>query len=347
MPPPATSSTLHGLPARSAGRRGGHLQRVAGPVTRSIAGATRTCNVTACRSCWRWPAAGRPASSPASSACTRTSCRSRHGGPHGHISDLYVAPAYRGTGVAQSLLQAMIDRLAGPGCATRADRGAQRQRGGDQGLSPLRLSAVLDRHGSGSGLSRCHAGGCADRLVDDRPAAAPAAHVASPTMLADGEAAVGAAGDHAGLRRRSSEWQRRALHPIARACGLPDRIVMVPPADQRMRDLVQQRVRESRHGPPRREADRHEIVPTAEMAGAAPPFGVIEREAPSPRPCRASSKRARAAIAGMWPPSGSAPSRLSSAHDTRKAPQPLTATAAVGHARRPPCRSPARGDGES
>ena len=35
--------------------------------------------------------------------------------PHGHISDLYVAPAYRGTGIAQSLLQAMIDRLQGLG----------------------------------------------------------------------------------------------------------------------------------------------------------------------------------------------------------------------------------------
>lgn len=35
--------------------------------------------------------------------------------PHGHISDLYVDPAYRGTGVAQSLLQAMVDRLQGLG----------------------------------------------------------------------------------------------------------------------------------------------------------------------------------------------------------------------------------------
>ena len=35
--------------------------------------------------------------------------------PHGHISDLYVEPAHRGTGVTQALLQAMIDRLHGLG----------------------------------------------------------------------------------------------------------------------------------------------------------------------------------------------------------------------------------------
>ena len=34
---------------------------------------------------------------------------------HGHISDLYVVPAYRGRGVAQRLLRAMADRLQGEG----------------------------------------------------------------------------------------------------------------------------------------------------------------------------------------------------------------------------------------
>ena len=34
---------------------------------------------------------------------------------HGHISDLYVEPAHRGSGVARTLLQAMIERLQAMG----------------------------------------------------------------------------------------------------------------------------------------------------------------------------------------------------------------------------------------
>ena len=34
---------------------------------------------------------------------------------HGHVSDLFVLPEYRGHGVAQRLLQAMVDQLRGEG----------------------------------------------------------------------------------------------------------------------------------------------------------------------------------------------------------------------------------------
>jgi ribosomal protein S18 acetylase RimI-like enzyme len=69
--------------------------------------------------------------------------------PHGHISDLYVEPGYRGTGAAQTLLRAMVERLRGMGarrvriaalCANDAAIKAYRR----LGFEPFSIALDLD-----------------------------------------------------------------------------------------------------------------------------------------------------------------------------------------------------------
>ena len=199
--------------------------------------------------------------------------------PHGYISDLFVAPAYRGTGAAQMLLTAMIDRLRADGRAPRADRGAVRQSDRDQDLPALRVRAVLD--GAGPGAARDP--GLVRRLVAHMAAAASAVHVAPPAMLADGKAAIDAPGDQAGLGESNRVAAPSGAADLSRL-GLPDRVMMMLPPDQRVRDLVQDRVVDLGVGRRLGKPDGDRNGPAAEMAGAATALGVIECEPPASKP---------------------------------------------------------------
>ena len=109
-------------------------------------------------------------------------------------------------------------------------------------------------------------------------------------MLADGEAAVHAACDDAG----GGEVERVAAPgraaDLARL-GLPDRVVLVLAADQRMGDLVQQAVLDRLGRSHGGEAGGHRDQSAAGVAGGATALGMVEAERPAGQPVPAQERQ--------------------------------------------------------
>ena len=121
------------------------------------------------------------------------------------------------------------------------------------------------------------------RRVDDRPAAAAAAHVAAAAMPADREAAVHASGDQPVLAEARREWQRCAVQPISRAlaCQTASWWCRRPTSAWAISCSSVSSISASSAVAAKPAA---RVICLREMAGAAAPLGAVEGEAPCTEP---------------------------------------------------------------